>query len=672
MHDLVVRGGTLIDGTGGPRRTADVAVRGGRVVEVGRVAGRGRHELDAAGLLVTPGFVDVHTHYDGQATWDPLLTPSSWHGVTTVLMGNCGVGFAPAAPERHEWLIGLMEGVEDIPGTALAEGIRWEWESFPEYLDALAAMPRAMDVAAQLPHGALRAYVMGERGADHQAAPTSDEIDTMARLLREALTAGALGFTSSRTRNHRTRDGAFTPSLTAGPDEMLGLARALGEARLGVFEMVADFADLEKEFALLRRMVEVSGRPMSISVAQNDLVPDQWRRLLARIGAAAAAGLPMKAQVPPRAIGLLFGLQATLHPFCGHPSYRPLAQLPAAEQARRLTDPELRRRILAEAPPRALAFLLDRFDRMFELGDPPDYEPPPERSVAAQAARLSRAPSEHALDLLLRDEGRALLYRPLLNYTDASLDVSREMLLDPHAVPGLGDAGAHCGMICDGSYPTFLVAHWGRDRTRGERLPLEWLVKRQTADTAALVGLGDRGVLAPGMRADLNLIEWEALRLHPPEIVFDLPAGGKRLIQRADGYRATVVAGEVTFENGEPTGALPGRLVRGARPAPTEAPGACPSSPPTATSPSRRTRTSTISTRSGASARRACATWRSSATPSSPTGWIAPCPWASWPRPASRPRRSAWWACASRSSTAAAGIRRPGWQTRRATASPPR
>jgi N-acyl-D-aspartate/D-glutamate deacylase len=571
MHDLVIRGGTLIDGTGAPRRTSDVAVSGGFVAEVGRVAGRGRRELDASGLLVAPGFVDVHTHYDGQATWDPLLSPSCWHGVTTVVMGNCGVGFAPAAPERRDWLIGLMEGVEDIPGTALAEGIQWAWESFPEYLDALEAMPRAMDVAAQVPHGALRAYVMRERGADHHAAPTEGEIDAMARLLREALAAGALGFTSSRTRNHRTRDGAYTPSLTVGPEEMLGLARALGETGLGVFEMVADFADLEPEFALLRRMVEVSGRPMSISVAQNDFVPDQWRRLLARIDEAAARGLPMKAQVPPRAIGLLFGLQATLHPFCGHPSYRPLAGLPAAEQARRLQEPELRRRLLVEEPPRGLGFLVGRFERMFLLGDPPDYEPPAEASVAAEAARLGRAPAEHALDLLCREEGRALLYRPFLNYTDTSLEVSREMLLHPHAVPGLGDAGAHCGMICDGSYPSFLIAHWGRDRRRGARLPLEWLVKRQTADTAALVGLGDRGVLAPGMRADLNLIDWDGLRLHPPEIVFDLPAGGKRLIQRAEGYRATVVAGEVTFENGEPTGALPGRLVRGARPAPTEA-----------------------------------------------------------------------------------------------------
>jgi N-acyl-D-aspartate/D-glutamate deacylase len=569
--DLVIRGGRLLDGTGRPGFRADVGVRDGRIAEVGRIAGRGRRELDADGLLVTPGWVDVHTHYDGQATWDPALTPSSWHGVTTVVMGNCGVGFAPAAPERREWLISLMEGVEDIPGTALAEGIRWAWESFPEYLDALEGMPRALDVAAQLPHGALRAYVMGERGADHRAAPTPEEIAEMGRLAGEAVTAGALGFSSSRTRNHRTRDGAPTPSLSAGADELLGIARGLGAAGAGVIEIVSDFVEPDAEFALLRRMVEVSGRPMSISVAQNDAAPEGWRRLLRRIREAAEAGLPMKAQVPPRAIGLLLGLQATLHPFSAHPSFATVAGLPLAERVARLRDPALRARILAESPPPPLAFLLTRFDRMFVLGDPPDYEPPAERSVAAEAARRGVPPEALAYDLLLEDDGRALLYRPFLNYTHFDLEASREMLLDPNSVPGLGDAGAHCGMICDGSFPTFLLSHWGRDRARGERLPPEWLVKRQTADTAALVGLGDRGRIAPGLRADLNLIEWDALRLHPPRVVHDLPAGGRRLVQGADGYRATLVAGEPIQENGEPTGALPGRLVRGARLAPEEA-----------------------------------------------------------------------------------------------------
>jgi len=562
----------VLDGTGRPGFTGDVGIRNGRIVAVGRVAERAAWEVDASGLLVTPGWVDVHTHYDGQVTWDPQLTPSCWHGVTTVVMGNCGVGFAPAEAERHAWLISLMEGVEDIPGTALAEGIRWEWESFPEYLEAIERQPHALDVAAQVPHGALRAYVMGERGADHSEAPSAEEIAAMARLVREALEAGALGFTTSRTRNHRSRDGAPTPSLSAGPDELLGIARGLGEAGCGVMEIVSDFVDGAAEFALLRRMVEVSGRPMSISVAQHDLAPDAWRSLLGRIAAANEAGLPMRAQVPPRAIGLLLGLQATLNPFSGHPSFRALAELPLAEQVARLREPELRRRILAEEAPAGLAFLLARFERMFLLGDPPDYEPDAEQSVAAKAKRGGVPAAELAYELLLEDEGRTLLYLPFLNYTDFNLDVSREMLLDPNSVPGLGDAGAHCGMICDGSFPTFLLSHWGRDRKRGEGLPLEWLVKRQTADTAALVGLADRGTIAPGLRADLNLINWDTLALRPPEMVFDLPAGGKRLVQRVRGYRATLVAGEITFEDGEATGALPGRLVRGEQPAPAGTP----------------------------------------------------------------------------------------------------
>lgn len=569
MLDRVIRGGTVIDGTGAPRRLADVGIRAGTITEVGEVSEPAQQEIDASGLLVTPGWVDIHTHFDGQVTWDPYLTPSFWHGVTTVVMGNCGVGFAPAAPDRRQWLIGLMEGVEDIPGTALAEGIRWEWESFPEYLDAIERTPHAIDFAAQVPHGALRAYVMGERGADHTVVPTSDEVAEMGKLARQAIEAGALGFTSSRTRNHRTKDGEPTPSLTATPEEMLGIAKAIGESGQGVFEMVADFADLEEEFALLRRMVEVSGRPMSISVAQNDHVPNQWRKLLGLIDAAVEDGLPMWAQVPPRAIGILFGLEASLHPFMGHATFREeVAGLPLAEQVERLRDPRIREKILAESMPPALSNLLDRFDRLFELGNPPDYEPSPDKSVAAQAEALGISAKERVYDLLLEDQGHALLYRPFLNYTDFDLEVSREMLAHPHTVPGLGDAGAHCGMICDVSFPTYLLSHWGRHRTRGERFEVEWLVKRQSADTADLVGLEDRGRIAPGMRADLNLIDWDALQLEHPEIVFDLPTGGKRLIQRASGYRMTLVNGEPIAEEGQATGALPGRLVRGARKGP--------------------------------------------------------------------------------------------------------
>jgi N-acyl-D-aspartate/D-glutamate deacylase len=562
MLDLLVRGGMVIDGTGAPRAAADVGIRGGRIAAVGRIDEPARRTLDADGLWVTPGWVDVHTHYDGQVTWDSLLTPSCWHGVTTVVMGNCGVGFAPVRPGSHEYLIKLMEGVEDIPGTALAEGIRWEWESFPEYLDAVERTPHALDIGAQVPHAALRFYVMGERGADHEERPTPDEIDAMGRLVREAVRAGALGFTTSRTRNHRASDGRFTPSLTATADELVGISRRFGEAGAGVFEIVTDFPDPEAEWKLLCEMVSASGRPMSISIAQNDASPDAWRKMLAKLEEANAAGLPMRGQVAARAIGTLLGLEATLHPFISHPSYAQIASLPLADKVARLRDPELRRRLLAEQPAPGLRMFADP-ERIFALGDPPDYEPPREASVAAEARRRGVSPDELLLDLLIADGGRALLYRPLLNYSAYDLGAIREMLMHPLTVPGLGDAGAHCGLICDGSFPTYLLLHWGRARTRGAKLPVEELVKRQTSDTAALVGLHDRGTLAPGRKADLNLIDPDALALAHPEIVYDLPAGGKRLVQRARGYRATLVSGEVVLENGEPTGALPGKLVRG-------------------------------------------------------------------------------------------------------------
>ncbi len=564
MLDLVIRGGTILDGSGGARFGGDVAVQDGRIVAVGRVAERGHREVDAGGLLVTPGWVDVHTHYDGQVSWDSQLTPSCWHGVTTVVMGNCGVGFAPVRPGSEDYLIKLMEGVEDIPGTALAEGIPWgEWESFPQYLDAVGRRKYTLDVAAQVPHAALRFYVMGERGADHREAPTPAEIDRMGELARDAVLAGALGFTTSRTKNHRTSDGRYTPSLTAPADELVGIARRMGEAGQGVFEIVSDFAGRESEWEMFREMVRVSGRPMSISLAQADVAPESYRASLAAIAQANAAGLAMKAQVAARAIGIVLGLDASVNPFSSHPSWRELVPLSRAERMARLRDPVVRARLLAEKPAEAMAGLAFGFERIFPLGDPPDYEPPAEKSVAAEAARRGVSAAEYAYDLLLQDDGKGLLYRPLLNYSQFNLDAAREMLLHEHTVPGLGDAGAHVGLICDGSFPTFLLSHWGKNRTRGEKLPVEWLVKAQSADTAALVGLSDRGVLAPGKRADLNLIDWDALGVCAPEIVFDLPAGGKRFVQRANGYRATVVAGEVTFENGEATGALPGRLVRG-------------------------------------------------------------------------------------------------------------
>jgi len=565
MHDVVIRGGTLVDGTGAEPRRGDLALDGHRIAAVGTVEGRGRREIDAEGLLVAPGFVDVHTHYDGQATWDPELAPSCWQGVTTAVMGNCGVGFAPASPDKHDWLIGLMEGVEDIPGTALAEGLTWEWESFPEYLDALERVPHALDIAAQFPHGALRAYVMGERGANHLEVPTEVEIAEMARLVREGIEAGALGFTTSRTRNHRTVDGEPTPSLTATAPELWGIARALGDAGKGVFEIVCDFADFEDEFALIRGMSLQSGRTVSISLAQTDADPDQWRHLLGRMEQANREGASLRAQVAPRPIGVIMGLESTLHPFVMHPVYREIADLSLDKRVAALHEPARRSRLFEEERGEGPAGVVGPWERLFAFDDPPDYEPEQSTSIASRARALGVPAGELALDTLLEDGGRAQLYWPVLNYNAFNSDVSREMLLHPLTVPGLGDGGAHVSFISDASFPTYLLSHWARDRKRGERLPLEWLVKRQTRDTAELVGLRDRGILAPGLRADVNVIDFDALRVRRPVMQYDLPAGGKRLVQRADGYRMTFVAGQAIQENGETTGALPGELVRGAR-----------------------------------------------------------------------------------------------------------
>ena len=570
MHDLVIRNGTVIDGTGAPRRRAAVAIDGDRIVAVGKVEGRARREIDADGALVTPGWVDVHTHYDGQVTWDPYLTPSSWHGVTTVVMGNCGVGFAPARPDRHQWLIGLMEGVEDIPGAALAEGIDWQWESFPEYLDAVERMRRAIDVAAQVPHGAVRAYVMGERGAKNEPA-TPDDVAAMARIVREALEAGALGFSTSRTLLHRAVDGEPVPGTFATEEELLGIGRALGAAGHGVFELASDLAPEAAEFAWMEKLSAETGRPVTFACLQNDFDPQQWRRSLQAAEDAAGRGAFVAPQVAARPTGLLLGLESTFHPFSDHPTYRSeLAALPLAERVRRMHDPAVRARLLAEQPgpnfPIA-TYIAASLHKLFPLGDPPDYEPPPERSVKAMAERAGCSPQAIAYDLLLQRDGRELLYFPLLNYAGGDFEPIREMLLHPQAVIGLSDGGAHCGIICDASMPTFLLTHWVRDRTRGARLPLEHVVRMQTANTARLFGLHDRGRLAPGLRADVNLIDLEHLRIDPPEMVFDLPASGRRLVQRGHGYRMTVQSGAVIFEAGEPTGALPGRLIRGPQPA---------------------------------------------------------------------------------------------------------
>jgi N-acyl-D-aspartate/D-glutamate deacylase len=564
-HDLVIRNGLLADGTGAPLREADVAVAGGRVVEVGAVAGRGREEIDAAGALVAPGWVDIHTHYDGQATWDPHLFPSSALGVTTVVFGNCGVGFAPVRAEDRTRLIELMEGVEDIPGTALHEGLPWDWTSFPEYLDALERRRRDIDCAAYVPHGAMRVHAMGERGAAGEPA-TGDDIAAMAAIAREAVAAGAVGFSTSRTLNHRSSTGAPTPSLTASAAELVGIAAGVADTGRGVLQVISDFLDLDEEWVVLRRVAETSGRPLSISVAQLPERPDDHRAILDRIAAANAEGVPMTAQVAPRSIGLLLGLSCTLNPFMTNPVYGEIADRPLDERVRALRQPGFRHRLLdahtGERDRTKLGgFLIDRFERMYPFGDPPDYEPDPSTSLGRRSADSGVPVAELALDALLADDGRGFLYLTFANYVDGNLDEARTMLLHPNAVPGLSDGGAHVGTICDGSFPTFLLSHWGVRRAEG-RLPVEWLVERQTRATARTVGFTDRGVLAPGWKADLNVIDLDRLALHRPRIRHDLPAGGRRLLQDADGYRHTFVSGVEIQRDGKPTGNLPGRLVR--------------------------------------------------------------------------------------------------------------
>jgi N-acyl-D-aspartate/D-glutamate deacylase len=562
MHDVVIRGGTVIDGTRAPARPADLGIVGDQVVEIGRIGTRGRREIDADGLAVLPGWVDVHTHYDGQATWDAELAPSSWHGVTTTVFGNCSVGFAPVRPGHEDFLINLMEGVEDIPGSALSDGIDFRWETFGEYLDALDETSRTMDIGAQLPHAALRFYVMGDRGADHAEVPTTDEIATMGELAVEAVRAGAFGFTTSRTKKHRAADGRFTPSLTACRAELLGIAEALGAAGVGVLQINSDFATPD-EVELVRQMAESSGRPLSFSLIQLDDRPDQWRELLQMAGDVNARGGRMLAQVGSRPIGVLFGFAATLNPFMSHPGWSNLAMLPLDERLERLADPRVRTELLSQRPDEGFGrFLSAALQRTFELGDPPDYEPDPGESIAARAERAGCDPFTMAYDLMLANGGRALLYHPFENYSEGSLDPVREMILSPHTIAGLSDGGAHVGTICDGSFPTYLLTHWARDRRRGEKIPIEEVVHRQTQATATAVGLTDRGLLAPGRRADVNVIDLDALRIHAPELAFDLPGGSKRLLQRASGYRHTFVAGTETFVDGEWTGATPGRLVR--------------------------------------------------------------------------------------------------------------
>jgi N-acyl-D-aspartate/D-glutamate deacylase len=570
--DLVVRGGLVFDGSGAEPKIADVAVEGDRIVAVGpNLRHQGREEIDADGLMVTPGWVDIHTHYDGQITWDSRLTPSSTLGATTVVAGNCGVGFAPVRKGDEDTLIRLMEGVEDIPGAALHEGLSWEWESFPEYMDAVERLPHDIDVAVQVPHGALRVYVMGERGANREDA-TPDESATMRSLTAEAIRAGALGFSTTRTMVHRTADGQLTPTIGAARAEMEEIARGLSDAGSGVLQWVSDFSDMDGEFALIRDLTRIARQPLSFSMVQADVVPDQWRELSRRLNDAAAEGYPIKAQVAGRPVGLMLGLQGSAHPLISRPAFQEIADKPLVEKVAIMRDPAFRARLIAEPPAKGHPFinsLAGAHHKMYliENGEV-DYEPDPSTSIGARAKALGVNPDELVYDALLADEGRAFLFFPMHNYVEGSLENVRAMLANPNTLSGLSDGGAHVGAICDVSLPTFMLSYWGRDRTRGPRFSLAELVRAQTFDTAQAVGLNDRGLVAPGYLADLNVIDFDRLKLGVPYMVYDLPTGARRLMQDAEGYVATIKSGQAIYREGQATGALPGRLVRGRQPAP--------------------------------------------------------------------------------------------------------
>ena len=570
-HQLVIRGGTVVDGQGGDPFSADVAIDDGIVTAVGKVDGKGHREIDATGAVVAPGFVDIHTHYDGQATWDERLLPSAWHGVTTAVMSNCGVGFAPVVPTHHQRLIDLMEGIEDIPGTALHEGLSWQWETFDEYLAAADSRPHDIDFAAQVPHAALRVHVMGDRAESGRPA-TGDDIAEMAKLARAGVEAGALGFTTSRTLNHRSVTGELTPSYDAGIDELAGIAAELGVAGKGVLQLVTDFLDVDADFEVMTAMMRASGRPLSVSLAQFPLKPEAYAEVLQRMKDVNAQGMQMRAQVASRGVGLLMGLPCTLHPFMTNPVWQKVAGMPIAEQVQVMRDPSFKEQVLAAQTTeknRNLigGRLIDKFQLMFEMADPPNYEPDPSESIAARAQRAGVAPEDLVYDVMLGDNGQAMVYVISANFVSSNLDVVHTMLTDDNTVPGLSDGGAHVGTICDGSFPTTLLEHWVRDRA-SDRIPLQFVVQRQARDTARTVGLNDRGVLAPGYKADVNVIDMDRVRLRRPEMKWDLPGGGRRLLQRAEGYRHTFVNGLETYRDGQPTDELPGRLVRGAQPAP--------------------------------------------------------------------------------------------------------
>jgi N-acyl-D-amino-acid deacylase len=568
MFDLVIRGGTVVDGTGGDAFVADIAIDGDRIAAIGQSLGAGREEIDAAGRIVTPGFVDVHTHYDGQATWDQEMAPSSWHGVTTVVMGNCGVGFAPAKPDRHEWLISLMEGVEDIPGTALAEGMSWDWETFPEYMDALEKLPRTVDVACHVPHGAVRAYVLGDREKPG-AIPTDDDIAEMSRIVEEGIRAGALGFSTSRTVLHKSIDGELVPGTTATAEELIAIGRAMGRVGYGVFEMASDLRREWNEFQWMGDLSRETGLPVTFAALQSiakELPLDEQIKEMRRQN---ASGANIVAQIALRGNGIIMAWQGTVHPFRFKPAWNEIIDLSWEAQLTHLKDPAFKARMIAEANVWPESDILDFLKIVaegwpvhFEMDPDFNYEPRMDESIMARAAAAGVSPSEYAYDLLMKDDGKGFIYFPILNYQDGNLDFLEDLQQSDDTVNSLSDGGAHCGTICDAASPTFMLQHWVRDRN-GNRIGLEHAIKRQCRDTAMLYGLEDRGLLAPGYLADLNVIDMDEIRLGKPWLAFDLPAGGKRLLQKADGYVATIKSGEVTFRDGEMQGPTPGGVIRG-------------------------------------------------------------------------------------------------------------
>ena len=570
-YDLIIRNGTIVDGTGAPRFSGDVAVKDGLIAAVGTVRGDAAEEIDAGGKIVAPGWVDIHTHYDGQATWDQEMAPSSWHGVTTVVMGNCGVGFAPAAPNRHEWLIGLMEGVEDIPGTALAEGMKWDWETFPEYLDALERLPRTVDVGTHVPHGAVRAYVLGDR-EQPGAVPTAEDIEQMSAIVEEGVRAGALGFSTSRTVLHRSVDGELVPGTTATAEELIAIGRAMGRVGYGVFELASDLKREWDEFGWMGALSRETGLPVTFAALQSIAKEQPLSEQIERMRAENDNGANIVAAIALRGNGIIMAWQGTVHPFRMRPSWQTVADLPWEQQRAKLLDPAFKAQLLSEANDYSqvpegimgIAMVVSAgWGMQFEMDDDFDYEPAAEASILARAEAKGVTPDEYAYDLLCRNEGTGFIYLPILNYADGNLDFLEALQASEDCVNSLSDGGAHCGTICDAASPTFMLQHWVRDRKRGGKLGLEAAVKRQCLDTARLYGLDDRGVIAPGYMADLNVIDFDNLKLGRPWLAFDLPAGGKRLLQKAEGYVATIKSGVVTFRDGAWTGETPGGLIRG-------------------------------------------------------------------------------------------------------------